>query len=394
MSTDATQDIPLTREARAIVERAGQIAARRGSPEATSTDTLRATLELYPTLTARDVVAANLTSDGSLDGDLPMRRLLVNASREAQSMGYGEVGPPHLVLAMLYSDSPLTAAPLQKAGLTLYSVRQSLQSRADNYRRPRPGLRATFGISPIFLGIVATAAVAGVLLWTGPAPRLVIPLTVIFVVAGWIISLCIHEFGHAFVAYIGGDRSVAAAGYLTLNPLRYGAVAQSIVIPVAFLLLGGIALPGGAVYVNDAALRSRGWSSAVSLAGPIGTVLCGLLVAGAYTLAVGRVALTEANVQFFAALAVLGFFLAAATVLNLLPVPGLDGFGIIHPWLPHSLRGAAARDGSIATFGVYATLWFVQPVRDVFFQLVFQIAAAGHIPEWLVAVGLNDMRFY
>lgn len=394
MSSDATQDIPLTRDARAIVERAGQIAARRGSPEATSTDTLRATLELYPKLTARDVVAAQIAADGNHDDDLPMRRLLVNASREAQSMGYGEVGPPHLVLAMLYSDSPSTSVPLQKAGLTLYSVRQSLQSRANNDRRPRRALRGTFGISPIFLGIVATAAVSGALLSTGPVPRLVIPLTVIFVVAGWIISLCIHEFGHAFVAYLGGDRSVAAAGYLALNPLRYGSVAQSIVIPVAFLLLGGIALPGGAVYVNDAALRSRGWSSAVSLAGPIGTVLCWFLVAGAYTFAVARVTVTEANVPFFAALAVLGFFLAAATVLNLLPVPGLDGFGIIHPWLPHSLRDAAARYGSIATFGVYATLWFVQPVRDVFFQLVFQIAASGHIPEWLVAVGLNDMRFY
>jgi Zn-dependent protease len=390
MSSDRVQDIALTREARAIVERAGQIAAGRGSPEANSTDALRATLELYPKLTAGVVVASN----GNIDGDLPMRRLLVNASREAQSMGYDEVGPPHLVLAMLYSDSPSTAAPLQKAGLTLYNVRQSLQSRANNNRRPRSLIRGAFGISPIFLGIVATAGVAGALLWRGPAPRLVIPLTVIFVVAGWITSLCIHEFGHAFVAYLGGDRSVASAGYLTLNPLRYGAVAQSIVIPVAFLLLGGIALPGGAVYVNDAALRSRGWSSAVSLAGPIGTVLCWLLVAGAYSLAVGRVAVTEANVPFFAALAVLGFFLAAATVLNLLPVPGLDGYGIIHPWLPPSLRGAAARYGSIAIFGVYAALWFVQPVRDIFFQLVFQITAAGNIPEWLVGVGLSDMRFY
>ena len=123
-------------------------------------------------------------------------------------------------------------------------------------------------------------------------------------------------------------------------------------------------------------------------------MLCWLLVAGAYTLDVGRVPITEANVPFFAALAALGFFLAAATVLNLLPVPGLDGFGIIHPWLPNSLRNAAARYGSIATFGVYATLWFVQPVRDVFFQLVFQIAAAGHIPVWLVGVGLSDMRLY
>ena len=35
-----------------------------------------------------------------------------------------------------------------------------------------------------------------------------------------------------------------------------------------------------------------------------------------------------------AALAVSAYFQATAIVLNLLPIPGLDGFGIIRPWLP------------------------------------------------------------
>src|SRR5207244_16785 len=98
-------------------------------------------------------------------------------------------------------------------------------------------------------------------------------------------SRCIHEFGHAFVAYLGGDRSVAGAGYLKLNPLRYTNVTMSLVLPIIFLLLGGIALPGGAVYINHSALRSEVWSSAVSIAGPVGTVLCGLLIAGVFFVA-------------------------------------------------------------------------------------------------------------
>ncbi len=395
MSSDATHDIPLTREARAIVERAGQLAASRGSSEATSTDTLRATLELYPKLTAGDVVASNLASSGNLDGDLPMRRLLVNASREAQSMGYGEVGPMHLVLAMLYSDSPSTAVPLQKAGLTLYSVRQSLQSRVHDFRRPRPALRGIFGISPIFLGIVATAAVSGALLWTGPAPTLVIPLTVIFVVAGWIISLCIHEFGHAVVAYFGGDRSVAGRGYLTLDPFRYTNVTTSIVIPVAFLLLGGIALPGGAVYVNHSALRTRGWSSAVSAAGPFGTFLCWLAIAATFIGANRGSWYSAGNGgYFFMALAALGFYMSFALILNLVPVPGIDGFGIIRPWLPQTLQDAALRYGTIAIFGVYAALWFVPPVRNAFFDLVFQLTTQAQIPLGLIIAGLSSMRIY
>ena len=60
-------------------------------------------------------------------------------------------------------------------------------------------------------------------------------------------SLCLHEFGHALVAYRGGDRSVRGKGYLTLDIRRYTDVGLSFVLPVLFLLLGGIPLPGGAV---------------------------------------------------------------------------------------------------------------------------------------------------
>ena len=42
-----------------------------------------------------------------------------------------------------------------------------------------------------------------------------------FVIAGWIVSLCLHEFGHAFTAWRFGDHDVAVRGYLTLNPFKY-----------------------------------------------------------------------------------------------------------------------------------------------------------------------------
>src|SRR5690606_40584306 len=42
-----------------------------------------------------------------------------------------------------------------------------------------------------------------------------------FVLAAWMVSLCLHEFGHAYLAYRSGDRSVASKGYLTLNPFKY-----------------------------------------------------------------------------------------------------------------------------------------------------------------------------
>jgi Zn-dependent protease len=168
---------------------------------------------------------------------------------------------------------------------------------------------------------------------------------------------------------------------------------MSLILPVVFLLLGGVALPGGAVYINHSALRTRGWSSAVSLAGPVGTLLCGLFIAIVYSVASSASLITIGNLNFFAALAALGFFMAFAVILNLLPVPGLDGFGIIRPWLPYSVQYAAARFGVFGIYGVFIALWFLAPVRSAFFQFVFQLTAFAHIDPQLVILGLANMRF-
>ena len=65
-------------------------------------------------------------------------------------------------------------------------------------------------------------------------------ITFLVVIVGWIFSLCLHEFSHALVAYYGGDTSVRDKGYLTFNPLKYTHPVYSILLPMIFLLLGGI----------------------------------------------------------------------------------------------------------------------------------------------------------
>src|SRR6185295_10114833 len=90
----------------------------------------------------------------------------------------------------------------------------------------------------------------------------------LIVVILWVFSVCLHEFGHAWVAYKGGDYTVRDKGYLTLNPIHYTHPVLSLVMPVVFMILGGIGLPGGAVYIERHLLRSRAWETAVALAGP------------------------------------------------------------------------------------------------------------------------------
>src|SRR5881394_2617306 len=90
---------------------------------------------------------------------------------------------------------------------------------------------------------------------------------------GWVLSVVLHEFAHGLVAYLGGDYTIRERGGLTLNPLQYVDPVMSIFLPMVFLALGGIPLPGGATYVRTDLLRSRLWATAVAAAGPLMNLL-------------------------------------------------------------------------------------------------------------------------
>jgi Zn-dependent protease len=191
-------------------------------------------------------------------------------------------------------------------------------------------------VSPWFLALVAVTLVGGFLAASATSGPLRTTGIVLLVLAGWAVSLCLHEFGHAYTAYKGGDRSVRAKGYLTLDIRRYADLGLSLVLPVFFLLLGGIPLPGGAVWIDHGALRSRAVRSLVSLAGPAANLVIGVLL----TTAVAVVPMPD-GLQY--GLSALALIQVLAFVLNILPVPGLDGFGVIEPFLPNSARRVAAR---------------------------------------------------
>src|SRR5688572_4883474 len=145
-------------------------------------------------------------------------------------------------------------------------------------------------------------------------------MTFTIVFFGWIFSLCLHEFSHALVAYLGGDYTVREKGYLSFNPLRYTHPLLSIVMPLLFLMMGGIGLPGGAVYINRHALRSSTWESIVSAAGPLGTVLFGALIVWPFFLGWEDWATIE-NWHFWPALAYLALLQVSALIFNLIPLP-------------------------------------------------------------------------
>ncbi len=224
--------------------------------------------------------------------------------------------------------------------------------------------------SPIFLGFVGAAAAMAVLLWTagvklGGNSRV---LTFLFVVSGWVLTLCLHEFGHAFAAYVGGDRSVVGRGYLTLDPRKYANPLLSIGLPVLFLALGGIGLPGGAVWVNRGAIRSPIQRSVMSLAGPLANLVAGIVLLG-----LSR-SIPDDRLVLVSALSFLGQLQIMACLFNLIPIPGFDGFGAIEPFLPRELAATLWPAAQFSMVLVFLVFFRNGPIRDGFFNLVDSIS--------------------
>lgn len=213
----------------------------------------------------------------------------------------------------------------------------------------------------------------------------------LFVTAGWIFSVCLHEFGHALVAYRGGDYTVREKGYLTLNPLHYTHPVYSLVLPLLFLFLGGIGLPGGAVYINDHLLRSKAWRTGCSLAGPAMNVLLIIVLCLPFWTGLFDGERTRHVAVAFAFLILLEI---SAVVFNLLPVPPLDGFQAIAPWLPSQLTAKLMEQATTLTFVLFLMLWNVRPVAAAFWSAVFGTLNLLGIDPSLAREGYATFKFW
>jgi len=247
----------------------------------------------------------------------------------------------------------------------------------------------------VFPGLVAIAVLAGYAAGTNAKPIGVWIFALVLV--GWIISLCLHEFAHAAVALAGGDTSVRARGYLTLNPLRYVHASTSIIIPVIILAVGGIPLPGGAVLIENHRLETRAWSSLVSFAGPATNLLVGVVL----TFTAKSLPQEYTNGEFvpsglFQALSFLALLQFVTAILNILPIPGFDGFGIIAPYLSAATQRAVAPMRGWAPLAVFvillsfpsATSYLFRPALDLLQQI------GGDYTRYGAALGQHAFRFW
>ncbi|QOV92254.1 site-2 protease family protein [Humisphaera borealis] len=205
------------------------------------------------------------------------------------------------------------------------------------------------------------------------------------VLVGWLMTVVLHEFGHGIVAHWGGDYTIGERGGLTLNPLQYIHPVFSIVMPAIFLMMGGVPLPGGATYIRTDLLRSKRWETAVALAGPAMNLL--IFAAGAIALhpKVGWVPESGMFSEWSPAqqvVASITFLQIYAVLLSLLPVPPLDGFHAISPYLSKDVqeRFAVPAYNYISLTILFMVLG-TDPVRERFALVIYRIfKAVGYDP--------------
>lgn len=228
------------------------------------------------------------------------------------------------------------------------------------------GSRSGRGISWIFFALLALMAGSGAALWTdfGPPSLMVF----VFVLSTWLVALCLHEFSHALTAHHGGDDTIEGKGYLRLDIRRYGHPILTFGLPILFLIMGGLPLPGGAVLVETHRLRNRFRDALVSAAGPaVNIVFAAVLLVIVGVFGPDWISsASEPRAAFWAALTFSASLQVITAILNLLPVPGLDGWGIIEPYMSGSVRYTANK---IKPFGILIVLvlLYLPGFRPAFF---------------------------
>jgi Zn-dependent protease len=353
-----------------------------------------------------------------------IKRTLSEAEEEAQRAGQVQVDTGHLLLGLL-NEGGAAGQMLRRGGFDAVKLRHWLrqpqplvpvtasaaapvraaapitpaQARTRDERlillesQPLKQLLPRLISWPAVIVMLGTLIVSTVLMLQ-ERPEVAQAGLILFVLDGWILSLCAHEFGHALTADLGGDRSVRGNGYLSFNPLKYTHPLLSIIMPIIFMMMGGIGLPGGAVYIQTARLRSPKWQSTVSFAGPAASALMAVIFSLPFVLRLFSLDRYLANPMVWEACSVVVYLNCAAVVLNLLPIPPLDGFGILAPFLNADLRRLFY---TFSTFGFFLIfmLFAVNPaIRTTFQNIVDSMLQTLNVTPALVDQGFQMFMFW
>jgi Zn-dependent protease len=203
-----------------------------------------------------------------------------------------------------------------------------------------------------------------------------------------LMALTVHEAAHALVAFLRGDPTAREAGRLSLNPIRHLDVAGTLVFFFTAWFGSGIgwAKPVPVDYrrLKDPR-RDVMW---VSAAGPVVNLLAATVVALALHALVSAGAFAEYTTwkHYLAEVLIVGVQVnVVLAFFNLLPLPPLDGSGVLMGLLP--VRAAASYQAfSRYGFAILMALIFLPQVVRGFPNLLgmLVVGPAGLVTAWLL----------
>jgi Zn-dependent protease len=224
-------------------------------------------------------------------------------------------------------------------------------------------------------------------------------MEIVFVLIPMIMALSVHEYFHAWVAAKLGDDTAVRHGRLTLNPVAHIDPIGTLLIPIVGLSTGvpffGWAKPVPISPIQfTRRFRMKTGVLLVSAAGPLSNLVFGFLMALALSAVAHSIGVEElismlANNQGItvALVRLMGYAIlinVGLFIFNLLPIPPLDGSGVLQGFLPdkyHHYLDSMAKYSFLFFIAIillggrfigYPVIWIIQGFSSIVgFEILF-----------------------
>ena len=210
----------------------------------------------------------------------------------------------------------------------------------------------------------------------------------IFTFSVMIFSVALHEFFHAFFAFVFGDYTIFSKGYLRLNIFKYIDGLNSVFFPSLIFLFSGIFFPGAAVYIREQNIRFRIFNFIVDIAGIFSQVIFIWII----LILINSKTYTFSN-DFTSLLHVSAFIQMIVLIQNLLPIPGYDGWNAIFSLIGKSIGNIFSNLLFFPiTVGFIICVYLFDMFREelsLTFSYLFVLASQLNLEKKLIVEGIS-----
>jgi Zn-dependent protease len=205
---------------------------------------------------------------------------------------------------------------------------------------------------------------------------------ILFIILILILSIVIHEVSHGYAANMLGDPTARLAGRLTLNPIKHIDLMGSIIIPGLLVLtsspfLFGYAKPVPYNPYNKYDFGQKWGEAIVSAAGPGVNILIALIFGLTIRFGTAFNFVTPAFVEIGMVVVFINILLA---VINMIPIPPLDGSKVLSALLPFSLAQSYNRMRMVLEHNIFLAfgiiLFFIYFFGGVFIRFIYFLSSS------------------